>query len=101
MAKGNWYNYSNDTCPPKCCPFASEECHKRMDNTGHVIIPDEEVMLVFGGLTYRNKNFLDNTTILFDECENYETLTGDTSLPDSFKNCGEELLNDIWMYHLN
>jgi len=67
-------------------------------------------MLVFGGLTYRNKSFGDNSTLVFEDCENEElklfwnATSGQiekyTDIPDYYKSCGEELLNDIWRYHV-
>jgi hypothetical protein len=71
-----------------------------LDDTGYPVIPDEEIMLIFGGLTFRWKTFNDNTTLIFDDCEDYDTIEGTSELPDYLKDCGEELLNDIWRYHV-
>jgi hypothetical protein len=51
-------------------------------------------MLVFGGSTYRDKYY--NGQELFNSCEQ-EALD---DKPDSRKSCGEELLNEIWRYHI-
>jgi hypothetical protein len=32
---------------------------KRLDNTGHPIVADDEFLLIFGGLTYRNRSVPD------------------------------------------
>lgn len=61
----------------------------------------EEIILVFGGLTYRNKRFgPENKTLIFDKCEDYHLITGNSTLEDRLKSCGEELLNDMWRYHV-
>jgi hypothetical protein len=64
------------------------------------VVYGEEIILVFGGMTYRNKTFGVNKTNIFDRCEDYNILTGLNTLEDTLKNCGEELLNDMWRYHV-
>lgn len=56
--------------------------------------PDEEAMLVFGGTTYRQKYY--NGDDLFQSCED-EALD---DKPDSRKTCGEEVLNELYVYYI-
>ena len=56
---GNWLTPSTK-CPDSCCQSTDSECQNLMDNTGNVIIPGEEIMLIFGGLTYRQQTFNKN-----------------------------------------
>ena len=66
-------------------------------------------MLVFGGMTAREKYFNDtenNTYDIFNFCERYTELTaadagdGENNLTQSLKTCGEELLSDLWIYNV-
>ena len=72
-----------------------------MDDTGYPIVFGDEVVLIFGGLTYRNKTFGPNNENIFENCEDYATVMGNSTLPDNLKSCGEELLNDMWRYHVS
>ena len=76
------------------------ECRKRIDNTGYAIVPEDEMILVFGGLTARNRTFNNNQSNIYDYCEEYTSIMKNTSavLDDYIKSCGEELLNDMWVY---
>lgn len=48
-----------------------------MGSHGHVLNVDEEYMLIFGGLTYRERYFGENNSSdIFNECEAYESITG-------------------------
>jgi hypothetical protein len=80
-----------------------------MGNFGTTIPLDQEYMLVFGGLTARDKFFYDseNTTYdIYNYCERYTELTSinnDESinnLTETLKTCGEELLSDVWIYNV-
>jgi len=54
-----------------CCNDV-DECKKRIDAVGNPVIPDEDVMLIFGGITYRNLTYWGQDGrkySLFDECE--------------------------------
>ncbi len=53
-----------------------ENCKRRLDNTGYPIVFGEEVVLVFGGMTQRNKTFGADKKRIFDSCEDYSILTG-------------------------
>eukprot|EP00347_Sterkiella_histriomuscorum_P007988 403346798 len=98
----NWYSPQRDfdKCPGNCCPPLDEQCRRRLDNTGYPYMPEQQMILVFGGITYRNKTFGVNKTSVYDKCEDYYAITGKTTLEDKLKNCGEELLNDMWRYHV-
>lgn len=61
---------------------------------------NEEIVLIFGGMSKRNKTFGSDKKKIFDNCEDYSILTGLVTLEDRLKNCGEELLNDMWRYHV-
>jgi hypothetical protein len=68
--------------------------------TGYPIVADEQIMLVFGGFTIRKKwNDTYNTSLLFDECDNLDFTKINASNPH-IKNCGMELANDLWRYHI-
>lgn len=46
-----------------------------LDNTGYPAVADDEFVLIFGGLTWRNISFVDekinSNTTLYDQCEKY------------------------------
>jgi hypothetical protein len=59
-------------------------------------------MLIYGGITARRR-FINGTIIkMFDDCEYYDTKFGVTAerRPEIYKNCGEELLGDLWRYFI-
>lgn len=63
---------------------------------------DREFMLIFGGLTARDKTFQDsdnNTYDIYNYCERYTELTG-MNKTEFLATCGEELLNDVWIYEV-
>lgn len=82
-------------CPDKCCSAPNENCYRIRDSVGQVVEVDEEIMLVFGGKTIRNKKDT-NGNLLYDVCEDHPS----DSRPDKWKSCGEELLNELWRYHI-
>ena len=74
-------------------------------------------MMIFGGLTQRYRDFKvysesqksqleKNETLtgepeiydIYNNCEDYENLMGE-ELPYFLKTCGEEMLNDVWIYN--
>ncbi|CDW87815.1 UNKNOWN [Stylonychia lemnae] len=96
-----WYSViDKDKCPGNCCPKLDENCRKRLDNTGYPYIPGEQMILIHGGVAVRNKSIGVNKTNLFDYCEDYSAIVGNATFEDIFKNCGEELLNDMWRYYV-
>lgn len=61
-------------------------------------------MLIFGGLTFRNQTFTDGKKnySIFEDCESFSLVTGirPSNISDSYRKCGEELLNDLWLYFI-
>ena len=47
------FDYTDADCPPECC--VDENCYWLRDHTGFEVLPDEEIMLVFGGMVIRDK----------------------------------------------
>ena len=72
-----------------------------MTEYGYNVDIDEEIMLIFGGLTQRKRSFQseDGEFEVYNYCEKYQSFTDETELPYSLLTCGEEMLNDIWMYN--
>jgi hypothetical protein len=94
-----------EKCPGRCCESGDLDCNKRLDATGFPIIADDEFLLIFGGMSWRNKtfNYTDGKNYsIFDQCEQYVDKMNDLELeiPDTLKSCGETLLNDLWKYSL-
>ena len=87
-------NSSDSTCPSSCCSSANENCFRTLDNTGNKVYPDEEIMLVFGGTTYRQVNY--NGDLLFQD---WEDISLDL-LNETQKTWSEELLNEMWAYSI-
>ncbi len=108
LQEGKVWGSINDTdsCPGSCCEDGDLDCRKRLDNTGYPLVANDELILIFGGMSARNQTFYDNTTgrnlSIFDDCETYaaDALKSNFEIPDLLKNCGEELQNDIWVYSL-
>ena len=96
-----WWNITafKDICPPACCRIPYDiECKQFIDASGQSIIPEEEIMLVYGGITSRRR-FINGTKIsVFDQCEYYDEKyeIPAEGRPFTFKNCGEEVLGDLW-----
>lgn len=59
-------------------------------------------MLIYGGITSRERFINGTVTEVFDECEFYdEKFNMDAeSRPYNMRNCAEEILPDIWRYHV-
>ena len=74
---------------------------KYFDNTGNPIITNEEVMLIFGGMTFRGRNINSTKVRLFDMCEYFDEKyqLEPESRPEIFKTCAEEILQDVWRYY--
>jgi hypothetical protein len=64
-----------DRCPGNCCDERDGDCKKRLDNSGYPAVADDEFLLIFGGMTWRNKSYVDNkymgNATLYDQCERY------------------------------
>ena len=50
-------NASDSNWPSLWCSAINENCYRTLDNTGNIVYPDEEIMLVFGGTTYREQKY--------------------------------------------
>ena len=74
-----------------------------MGANGYTIPIETEFMLIFGGITARDITFtdpIDGTVYdIYNNCELYETITSN-KINETFATCGEELLNDIWIYNV-
>ena len=60
----------SEDCPDECCVEPDENCFRTLDHSGYEVIPDEEVMLVFGGATMRSKLDPDGNP-LSESCESW------------------------------
>jgi hypothetical protein len=101
----------NDTfkCPGSfgaCCDDADVDCRKRLDNTAYPAVADDEFLLIFGGMTWRNKSFVFEETkknmTLYDNCEVYvaQQLFNGNEIDDILKACGEQISNELWKFSL-
>ena len=72
-----------------------------MTEYGYNVDIDEEIMLIFGGLTQRKRSFQseDGEFEVYNYCEKYQSFIDESELPYSLLTCGVEMLNDIWMYN--
>ena len=116
VSLGN-YNFKgpNDTnCPDQCCDDSCEFCYRLINNAGIETYPDEEIMLVFGGLTNINVsiNINDSSKDISRDCEeiieNYKNIDKSNMTSDQqinllylVNNCGYEMSNELWAYNIN
>jgi hypothetical protein len=73
-----------------------------MGNHGYTVPIDQEYMIIFGGITARDIRFTDSSGVshdIYNNCEQFSDLTGE-ELPKDMATCGEELLNDVWIYNV-
>ena len=73
-----------------------------MASHGYAVHSNEEIMLIFGGLTARSREFVkeDKQAELYNDCEDYSDQLGDNKEDYYQRTCGEEILGDMWMYHI-
>ena len=111
------YNFKgpNDTnCPNQCCDDSCEFCYRYINNAGVETFPNEEIMLVFGGLTNTNVtiNINGSNKDIVKECEdiidNYKNIDKSSMTSDQqisllylVNNCGYEMTNELWSYNIN
>jgi hypothetical protein len=57
----------NLNCPPFCCDRFNEYCFRKKSSSGYEVEVDQEIMLVFGGITELDLKI--NGKELIDECE--------------------------------
>lgn len=62
----NFKDPTTDECPDKCCDPLNEFCFRMYDNTGNKIESNQEIMLVFGGISQRE--ILINNHNIADDC---------------------------------
>ena len=107
--------HSNITCPTKCCNIASspEQCTSILNNAGVHVEPDEDIMLVFGGISLFNItiNETNKDEILkqiYTNCTLHSYFNDKLTTPETqhignyiANNCGNEVLNEIWEYNIN
>jgi len=66
-----------------------------MSGYGYTVKMDEEIVIIFGGITIKNKTWSDNITLLdvYNNCE--KIMENTVKFPYDYMTCGEELLNDM------
>ena len=55
---GEWKGPESPTCPDDCCPSYDSVCFQTLGAHGYTINPSEQIMIVHGGLTQRNRTFV-------------------------------------------
>ena len=90
-----------------CCPLDKNDrsdCKLSMGQHGQAVTLNTEIMLVFGGLVQRQRNFVkdDGEEVdIYNYCKDfYNQETDDFEKTYFYKTCGEELVNDIWQYNI-
>ena len=104
---------SSSRCPEDCCSLNNEFCYRLMNNAGNEIFPDQEIMLIFGGLTLNKvkykendieKNILLNCEEIISDLESISTLNltneENINLLYLINNCGYEMTNELWEYNI-
>ena len=104
---------SSANCPVDCCYSNDEYCYRLINNAGNEVYPDQEIMLVFGGLVLNKVKFeLNNEEKnVFLNCdkiiEGFESmkaikLTSEENLNLLYliNNCGYDLTNELWEYNI-
>ena len=114
---GPFCNYTSDNCLSnktyQNCEGDDEYYYRFINNAGNVILPDQEIMLVFGGLTLNKVKFelnnIEKNVVL--NCEEIipgleqmtsEALTNEENINLLYliNNCGYEITNDLWEYNI-
>ena len=109
----NFTSPSSPGCPPHCCSINDEFCYRLINNAGNEIFPDQEKMIIFGGLVLnkikfeinnKEKNILLNCEEIIEGLENIISgnLTYDENINLSYliNNCGYDLTNELWEYNI-
>ena len=108
----NYNPPSSSRCPGECCLSDDEYCYRLINNAGNEVYPEQEMMLVFGGLVLNKikfelneteKDVVNNCNEIFESLEamnlnfsNEENL----NLLYLINNCGYDLTNEIWEYNI-
>jgi hypothetical protein len=64
------YNFKgpdDSNCPDKCCDPNNEYCYRTIDGSGNKITYDQEIMLIFGGIS--QTEVLINGVNIADNCD--------------------------------
>ena len=104
---------SSPDCPEDCCSSDNEYCFRLINNAGNEVMPDQEMMLVFGGLVLNKikfeingeeRNVFLNCDEIIEGIENItsKNLTDDENLNLLYliNNCGYDMTNDLWEYDI-
>ena len=110
----NFVGPLSNNCPAECCLKTNEYCYRLINNAGNEVYPDQEIMLVFGGLVLNKVKFEINGVEqdVMEGCNNIiegvnSMGLNDLSTEENFNllylinNCGYEMSNDIWEYNIN
>eukprot|EP00744_Colponema_vietnamica_P007828 GILI01011224.1.p1 GENE.GILI01011224.1~~GILI01011224.1.p1 ORF type:complete len:932 (-),score=126.28 GILI01011224.1:811-3606(-) len=85
-----FYESWSHNCPSECCN-AEENCFRLRDNFGQVVIPDEEVLLMYGGKAAQQRLY--NGEMVYITCpSSYDERDIDVH------SCGEQVVSEIWRY---
>ena len=110
----NYEPPSSPNCPAECCFSNDEYCYRLINNAGNEVYPDQEIMLVFGGLVLNKVKFeLNNEeNNVFLNCdkiiEGLESMNISNKLSSEenlnllylINNCGYDLTNELWEYNI-
>ena len=109
----NFSPASSPHCPEDCCSSDNEYCFRLINNAGNEVMPDQEMMLVFGGLVLNKIKFEINneTKNVYENCdeiiEGLENMNS-SNLNDNqnlnllylINNCGYDMTNELWEYNI-
>lgn len=83
--------YESD-CPDDCC--SSENCLRKRDILGYLVYPNQENLIIFGGVSLRNVAV--DGELLYNSCtENIEKALELGYTVNFVEPCGQQLLNEI------
>ena len=68
----NFNGPESPLCPDNCCKEGNEYCFRTHDNTGNEIKEDQEMMLVFGGVSELDVKIGDKKVL--EDCENIDSI---------------------------
>jgi len=64
----NFTSPESPICPKKCCADTNEYCFRTYDSSGNEINQDNEMMLIFGGISELDVKI--NNQKVLDDCDN-------------------------------
>ena len=109
----NYNPPSTNKCPGDCCYSDDEYCYRLINNAGNEVIPEQEIMLVFGGLVLNKikfevndteKNVFENCDEIIESFENTDpkSLSNEENLNLLYliNNCGYDMTNELWEYNI-